>query len=117
MEWELILSKLVEFVQTAGPQLWEIYKRQVYVEATVGLLQLVLFCVAAVVLFIAGTRSMRKYKEDGDTYSPLDVFAVAMWIGSGVFGFLVIVMTGDVIGRFANPDYYVIQALLEAVTR
>ena len=117
MKWEF-LGELIELIQATAPRLWEIYERQVYTEAVIGLLQLVLFCLAAVVLFKAGVRSMKAYQDRRNDFAslPSDLIAVLLWFGAFALGLLAVYLAGGVIERFVNPDYYVIQALLDTIS-
>jgi len=123
MEWEQVLGELIEFVKSAAPQLWEIYRRQVFVGVAQCVLACILLIIAIVVLFRIGSSAMKRYREAEEekrrnryaSTSSDDIGAIFAWVTAGVLVALLLVLFNSIIGRAINPDYYVIQMLLGTI--
>jgi hypothetical protein len=101
-----LIQKLIEFVETASPVLWESAYRQVYVEVA----QLVIVIIVAILLGLGGFALRRKQKQlDGDDDGILWLPISSLWVCSvaclwmGVSG---------IIGHLLNPNWYAIKILL-----
>jgi len=122
-----VLIKLVEFVETASPVIWEAAQRQVYANIVVGAMWAVVMIVSVVGLVWASVKAYRKIreiaaynKEHGDHYnSPnADPYEAAMIIGTITAIVLAVLMVVNItaIAKMAiNPTYYAIQNIMGMV--
>ena len=111
MEWQDILTELVQFVEQAAPMVWAIARRQVLVRAIQDVLWMIGSGALTIRLLNLGRSSWRKYKED--ERSSYDMAAIAAYVGVVTCGFFGLYFLCTVIGQFVNPDYYAIKLLLQ----
>jgi hypothetical protein len=122
---ETIIQKLIDFIETASPVVWEAAYRQVYVEAIsnflvfLGLVALSVICYRYFTEFRDESIRLNKILDEtngytGGTRSKRDdaniasvFFAVCIVLFAGISVFII----GGVIGRVINPDYYAIKIL------
>lgn len=103
MEEEL-LQKLLGYIETTSPVVWEAMMKQVQVETVQ---RIILFILLSVFLLIVARGLLVLWKEDSDV--ELVMFVSCLGIGGGmVWIYLLMKITGLLI----NPNYYAIRNLL-----
>jgi hypothetical protein len=106
MEEELI-TRLIEFVESASPTIWAAAQRQLGVLMFQNILWLVMLSIAMIVCIV--TAIYAKGKKDG--YGDWG-FVLAMAILFGLMAFFAAFgLATEIIGMTMNPDYYVIKIL------
>ena len=107
---EEVLSKLVEFIGSASPVIWETARRQVVVDLVQSIVWMVLCAIATYVCVKWSKYFWRKHQED--KYGCHEV-SVGFLIGGAVFAALIAtVLLTHIIGVAINPNYYAIRLLL-----
>lgn len=105
MEQQLI--DLANAVKSLAPQIWNIYIKQVHVEA-------ITYLVEAIVTFLVVLYTFKQVMQQLDEWG--DEFAKpALTIVFGLVLSLGIVFMFLGLGRVYNPEYYAIQLLLESI--
>lgn len=123
-----ILEKLVQFVETASPVIWDAAMRQVYVNAVSYLAWAVVFLALTVVAVYVVRRIYRtRYeiqaekqavREASKYYYGRDedeneITLILASIGAVASGLLTLMLVHAGIGRFVNPVYWAINMLLD----
>ena len=107
---EEVLSKLVEFIGSASPVIWETARRQVVVDLVQCIVWMVLFAAVAYACVKWSKYFWRKHQED--KYGCHEV-SVGFLIGGAVFAVIIVaVLLTHIIGVAINPNYYAIRLLL-----
>ena len=118
---EVLITKLIEFLESASPELWRILVKQSYVSGTqflVGAFIGLFFIIACVVLW---TKTRRREEElehveghaEENFADAYDFSAIGIIIGALI---LVIFLT-IAIGRFANPEYHAVKEIIEMLSK
>lgn len=125
-----ILEKLVQFVETASPVIWQAAMRQVYVNAVSYLVWGVVFLALTVVAVYVVRRIYRTRHEiqakkeatraAGGYYYGRDedeneITAILAAIGAIAFGITALGLAQAGIARFVNPTFYAIRLLLSGL--
>jgi len=113
MEQE-ILSQLVEFIKNASPTVWGILLKQVYVNATSFLIWFFILLFISFALFKLGNYGRKKSKEDNDDIGWFIGYLLS-YICSGTLLIVSLSNFTDAMVRFANPEFYVIQFILNSL--
>ena len=111
---DTVLQKLVEFVETASPFLWETLYRQVYVQVFQNLFWALILLVLTFASYKLYQYCKVKKEEDGE-YSSWEIgifFGVTVAV---IFPILSLVCFSEVVVRLMNPNYYAIQLILGSV--
>jgi hypothetical protein len=122
------IAKLIEWIQSASPAIWNILVKQVYVDTVTSLL-VVLMCVVAIVL------SWSYYKKvaakDLEKWISYKGNSVSDWsfdwddhIGMVIFmgvvvtlaTLTIIIMLPGIVGRLLNPEFYAIQFIIQSIS-
>ena len=108
---EEVLSKLVEFIESASPVIWETARRQVVVDLVQSVVWLV---ICAVIAYFSCTKWIphlwRKHKEH--KFDGYDIAAVLLTIGAVIAALAAVGLLTHVVGVAVNPNYYAIRLLL-----
>ena len=110
---EQVLSKLIEFVEMASPQVWAMAQRQVYVVALQNAIWGILCLIGAVVLVKLAINRWEEHK--GDRYDMNDAAAVFSAAGAGILVIGVVVACNNLIATLVNPQYQAIRMILDLV--
>jgi len=107
---EEVLSKLVEFVESASPIIWETARRQVAVNLVQSTVWMILCAVVAYACIRWSKHFGRKYQENkrGDD----DIPALALGLGAAAAIVAVVSLLTYIAGMAVNPNYYAIRLLL-----
>lgn len=106
---EILIEKLIDFVENASPYVWEVVQKQVFVYV----LQCAIWCGIAAFVTMALVRHYKKanledkYRDDFDN--------VLEMICIGVTGFVALALFTHVVSFLANPDYYAIKKLTDFI--
>ena len=107
---EEVLSKLVEFIESASPVIWETARRQVVVDLVQSIVWMVLCAIATYVCVKWSKYFWRKHQEDKYGYHEVSVgFLIG---GAAIAALIVAVSLTHIIGVAINPNYYTIRLLL-----
>lgn len=108
---DILIAELIEFVKTASPIVWEIFMRQVYMQA-IGYL---IWAVALIVAAFGSKKFGDWFGVKEETQRQFETYEVGKWfcyVCAPMFALGVLALLTSMIFRFANPDYYAIQLLL-----
>ena len=110
---DTVLQKLIEFVETASPFLWETLYRQVYVQVVVHVIWMIIFIgLAAVCYKLFQYGKLEKAKDDDTEW----IFGLVLGgIGATVFTVFSVIELEECIIRLINPNYYAIQLILSNI--
>jgi chromate transport protein ChrA len=109
------IDALAEKLNVASAALWEILIRQMYVDGFLNLASMVIFGVVGLVSYKyfkkgLGMKSTNNY--DMDAKAATIIFSVVGMI----VAFVIVILCGiNGVQYIANPEYWAIQALIEAV--
>lgn len=109
------LQKLIEWLETASPELWRILIRQVYVAATLDLLWAIGLSVAIILL----TRKLAQYTHSEDYDCVDDETVLVVKIGwTLLYGSWIAIaaLVASAAAMIANPEYAAIRDILRLVT-
>lgn len=112
---EDLIFELVKVIKELSPEIWVIYKRQVYVHTVISGLLAFLFLLFPVIAF-----GMCKWKREwffenrysNNNKEELSPTGGLSLLFSGLFVILAIMLILFTISHLMNPDYYVVQLLL-----
>lgn len=107
---EEVLSKLVEFVESASPVIWETARRQVIVDLVQCIVWMAVCAAIAYICIKWSKHFWRKHQED--KYEAYDMPAIFLALGAAIAFFVGIGLLSHVIGVAVNPNYYAIRLLL-----
>jgi hypothetical protein len=111
------LSKLIEFLESASPLVWQTLIKQVYLEAFSKLVWGIAILVVALVLYRFANLHKKAYEEkwdDGRYFQDGDPWIIYTAISLvGLWAFYLLVAAAM---WFINPEFYAIRFLLEKVT-
>ena len=115
------LEELINFVKQAAPEVWRIGYKQVVVEQIQWSIWTLVWVVIAIILARGGyllyTKAMAMKKEDHN-YSMWEMpftFGIIGIACAPLVGLGAIASLGEVLYRFANPEWYAIQILVRLV--
>ena len=111
-----LLQQLVEWFETASPQLWEILIKQVYVEATSDLVWGIIWLAVATALIFVGKWGWKCNEEHGDYNTDWEWVFVPSWVFSGILFPVGLAMLSSAIKWFVNPEFYAIRYILDKLT-
>lgn len=107
------LIKLVEWVESASPELWRIAMKQAYVELWQTILGIVFCVVSVAVMLRAASWCQKKGNEATDDNSTaLGMGRVLAWICAAIAAIIVLCLLVD-LSRFLNMEYVAIQKLMK----
>lgn len=109
---EPLLAKLVEWFQTASPQLWAILLRQVYVFAIGDLVWGAILLIVGVVMIFVSRRSYKKIANDSDYAITTGVFVI---LTAFIFVWSALLLTNGML-FLANPQYYALMNIIQKLT-
>jgi len=109
------LGEFVDFIRDVSPALWEIAKRQVQIHIALNAFWLLVFIGAlyACVRWYKWAHVAKRTRSNTADYEVHEGFAVGFCI---TCAFLVMIVTGSILKRAINPDYYAILELSRMVT-
>jgi hypothetical protein len=112
---EELIAKLVELVESASPELWEIAQRQVLANIVTKVIWAVVPLIIFVVLLFLARICWRQSKED--KYNEDEWISGAIVLVVVSIGFMVFALTkiNYIISAMINPKYYAIKALLDLI--
>lgn len=110
---DTVLQKLIEFVETASPFLWETLYRQVYVEV----FQYLLWVLLMLALIFASYKLFRysEMRKKEDEYSDWEIgvwISVVFMVGLPIISLSIL---SEMISRLINPNFYAIQLILGTI--
>ena len=109
-----VLGKLIEFLQSASPLVWQTLLKQVYLSA-IGDVLFATGCAA--VAFVCWLKASAYRKETTDVFTEDNWdnhFTLFVWLRSASIALLFVFSIAAYQGamRFINPEYYAIQLIL-----
>ena len=107
-ELQKTIAPVVENLGQGGEVMYEVYRRQVYVDAFTNYGGYVLFGAYCLAILMHLKKSWQKYSEDKSDKSLM----VFYWLCVIVVIFLILWNVTNMAARLINPDYYVIQDIL-----
>jgi hypothetical protein len=110
---EELIYKLVEFLETASPMLWEAAARQSIVNAWVNVLWFVILAAVTGSLIRTGVYCLRQTKEH--PYDEYDIGATISLLFGAIAGWIAISCLTFAIKSGLNPTYYAILNLIELI--
>lgn len=105
-----LIVRLIGFVESTAPAVWEIAQKQVAVQVVNNLLWVFVSIACGVVCLRFARVAIQKYKDD--TYSAWDLVGGLLYAGSVVSLIVLLTCLSAAIFRLVNPDYYALYALL-----
>ena len=111
---EEILNKLLEWIETASPQLWGILTKQVSIALAQNILWLGLFLIG--IFFTVKAIKYGEKLKDEDYMNDWEIPTVGGWCGLILFIALSCCMVTDLINIIFNPEWYAIQLLINRIT-
>lgn len=104
---EEILQKLVDFISTASPVLWDVSVKKLYIDvyaqSAFGILALIVFLVLAI--------KVKKLKKDEfDDHEPE---LIGCYIFMVITSIIVVYSVFDVVMTISNPTYWIIKGMLD----
>ena len=101
---EQVLSKLIEFVEMASPQVWAMAQKQVLVMA----IQDILWGVVLAIVITFMVKIARDIGEEDDERGISTLFAA-------VFALISFMVCNHTIALVVNPQYYAVKMMLDLV--
>jgi uncharacterized membrane protein len=122
---EQLLTKLIEMIQNKSPELWAMASKQVGVYNFIDILWVVIGLVVIVIFYnlIKRVKDEDDYDEDlgklhGYLYTDdinVVIIRVFGWVTIFTFSIIVLVNLVTVGMRLYNPEYYILEALMNLV--
>jgi len=116
---ELVITKLVEFVENISPAIWEAAQRQVGVEIFRHLLWAAAILVVGLLLFYDGFQYLSGQLETCERYDRSDwqLLKALLIVAACLVGMIVLGTLTHAIALIMNPDYYAIKNIIDLVPR
>ena len=110
---EDVLSKLIEFVEVAIPQVWAAAYRQVYVDIVLKAVWGTILLIAA--MFLGKAAIPGWVAEIVKDTRAMNGFEFTFGIVAAGFSIIAAICFSSIIGPLMNPNYYAIKVLLALV--
>lgn len=109
---EELIRRLIEFLETASPHVWEVVGRQVLV---VTVQSFVWFFIAIAVAVLCAVWAKKEFATHNKKYDMHDMNGQILAGLAAVATTIAAFLMSDIVGYVLNPDYRAIKILLELI--
>ena len=121
-----LLEKLAEKLGTTSEYLWSVLLKQAPIDATVGLIQLIIVCVVIYLLYKLHIKFMGDMPSDENNnytqsyYNSSDGY-IAMMVVAGIvvtiFLIICVCSIGSIVSGYFHPEYWALHEILGQVSK
>lgn len=110
---EELIKRLIEFLETASPFVWQVVNKQVLVLTIQSIFWCIVTAVIAFVCAIWAKKEYAKHKEEPQDMH--EIYVVFLSIGAAFALIVAFCLASEVVGYLINPDYRAIKIMLDLI--